>query len=174
MLVGATNLYIRTKRSFWTKERAWTPRVPGPWAVTSCVGLAAAVSVLFSCSSSRSSRADRKVGPLRALRALEVELNRETRETRAQQPRCLSPLLDDRCRRVVCDVVVVLIRPDRVVVEQVVDIDADVDALGAEAEVLSELQVELRVALAVHLTRVEQVHLIRRLGDRRAGRGETA
>jgi hypothetical protein len=61
-------------------------------------------------------------------------------------------LLDDRRRRVVNGVEVVLVRPDRVVVEQVVDINADVEALVGEADVLRELQVELRVALAVQLT----------------------
>src|SRR5262245_57696960 len=75
------------------------------------------------------------------LRALEVELDRQTHETRAQQSGCLPILLDDRRRRVVNGVERVLIRPDRVTVEQVVDVNADVQALVGEPDVLGELQV---------------------------------
>src|SRR5688572_8283976 len=95
---------------------------------------------------------------------LEVELYRETDEAWAEQGSRLPELLDNRRRRVVGLVEVVFVRPHGVVVEQVVDIDADVEALVGEPKVLRELHVEYAVALAVQLTRVEEIHRIGRRG----------
>src|SRR6185503_6151291 len=103
-----------------------------------------------------------------------IELNRQPHEARAQERGGLPPLLDNRGRGIVNRVEVVLVRQHLLLVEQVVDIDTDVEALAAEPEVLPELQVEDGVTGAVQLTRIEHVDRIARRRNGGAHRREAS
>src|SRR5437667_3412427 len=106
------------------------------------------------------SRLGRTTGEKPIITKSEIEHHLQAREAWTQQRLRCAPW-DTVC----ISGVEVLVASDRVVVEQVVDVNADVQALVGEPDVLGELEVEERVPFAVEITRIEQVDEVRRRRD---------